>query len=369
MGWFDNSAQQTRIRELENENRTLQQQLETLQSELLKKDAELIKLRTCVHESEQLDELISFENDHIKTGLGDIQTNLANSVSSAKQTLGCATNININFNNLSNELETITRDLDGLSSLSSQADEYVENMSTRATEISSILALIKSIAEQTNLLALNAAIEAARAGEYGRGFAVVADEVRGLADKTQSAISETNEVIQAMQGNVDSVASSSDKLTQMVQTINQSVHGFQVRLQSMNQEVFDSFGDISQMTDSVFVSLAKVDHVLWKVNTYTSINQGKPVFEFVDHHHCRLGKWYYAGEGKEFFSRSSHYAAIERPHSMVHDGTQQVFNLLQQPVKNYPALLQALHTMEEGSRQVFDELNLLQQEHKHRFSP
>ncbi|MGW8178266.1 MAG: 3-hydroxyacyl-CoA dehydrogenase family protein [bacterium] len=34
----------------------------------------------------------------------------------------------------------------------------------------------------------------------------------------------------------------------------------------------ESFGDISQMTDSVFMSLAKLDHVIWKVNTYLSVN-------------------------------------------------------------------------------------------------
>ncbi len=82
-----------------------------------------------------------------------------------------------------------------MTDISKHSVEAVEGMSSRAEEISSILALIRGIAEQTNLLALNAAIEAARAGEQGRGFAVVADEVRGLADKTQSAIAETNEVI------------------------------------------------------------------------------------------------------------------------------------------------------------------------------
>ena len=214
----------------------------------------------------------------------------------------------------------IASSLEEMSGDSLRTMENVEQLTEHAAHIGGIVRLINEIAGQTNLLALNAAIEAARAGEQGRGFAVVADEVRKLAERTAKATSEISGIVGTIQ---KETSKTREQMQEWSDKSRQFSEGFSSVVDNMKHQM-----DLSHHMESVisgaalrnFAEVAKIDHLIYKFEIYKVFMgiSGKTAEDFASHANCRMGKWYYEGEGKECFSKLDGYAEMERPHKEVH---------------------------------------------------
>ena len=284
-----------------------------------------------------------------QTSLGQMASRLNDEKAEAAQ----AAQVSISSGQATTEIST---NLHQLAKDSALTAHDVDALAQQAGQISSIVQLIHEIADQTNLLALNAAIEAARAGESGRGFAVVADEVRKLAERTSKATQDIGTLVTGIQKN-------SITAKQAMEALSTSADDFSVRGQTATTAM-QQLMDLSRKMEEViagsslssFVELAKIDHLVFKFDIYMGIFGFKEVQadQVALHTNCRLGKWYYAGEGRTHFSKLPGFNDIEPPHEAVH--AHGIAALKAKQCGDMPQMLKNVEAMEAASLRVIENL-------------
>lgn len=260
-----------------------------------------------------------------------------------------------------------------------QASKVILQLNEYSEQIGTILEVISGISEQTNLLALNAAIEAARAGEHGRGFAVVADEVRQLAQRSQEATTEINDMIAQLHESVElavagiershaqaeetveqthlasraleeitramdrisemsaQIASAAEEQTAVSDDINRHI----VEISEGARETVDHTGNIVAASNDIGteiaslmkemrtfkvnidprieLALAKSAHRSWKIRLRSFLDGQSSLSEdqATDHHQCDLGKWYDT-DGLAHYGDYPEMQALKEPHKQMH---------------------------------------------------
>lgn len=311
---------------------------------------------------------LSTKNTNVSESLSIIISNLRENIGNLKEVTKATQHAaELSIDSRDNIAE-IVQELNELNEQVNSNNMSIGELASQTNDITSVIELITDIAEQTNLLALNAAIEAARAGEHGRGFAVVADEVRKLAERTHKATGEISISIKSLQQGMSEIQNSSTSMRTAVESSTEKINNFESTLEELSDNSTQIVTYSYEMENSIFIVLAKLDHILYKSRSYNSVMSLEKLLKTQTPHECRLGEWY-DNEGKERFKNTNAYPKVAAPHAIVHDNANKNLSYLNhdpenETLKNADEIIKNFDKMENASQELFDLMDTMLLESK-----
>ena len=312
-----------------------------------------------------LNKLHQTNNQNLRSSLAGNQEDLLTLSNKIEDVLGNAqSGLDASLHSMT-VVEDLSQELLGINREMQDTGRAATTLAGESARITATVNLITEITAQTNLLALNAAIEAARAGEVGRGFAGVADEVRALAERTRQSTNEIRDVVKGLTTSIEQIVGSVLSLGERSQRISDNVDGFRQSFEAVAEGAKSNIGHLHFARGLAFASLVKLDHIIFMQRGYHGL-EVRDSESVASHTDCRLGRWYYQGEGGESFGKLPSFKHIEVPHKQVHEAVSRALTAARGDWLHDDRLLHTIlaemESAEQASKQVMQLLNRMVEE-------
>lgn len=222
--------------------------------------------------SNELSSIIAQMTDNTATQASSIEE-----ISSSMSEI--ASIVRMNAQNSQKTNETTLKTIEAIKEGNKSSEESINAMKNVTEKVK----IINDIAFQTNILALNAAVEASHAGDAGKGFAVVANEVKKLAERSNLAAQEIEEVTgtvykvsEAAGNKLSNIIVDSNKTSDLIKEIASASADQNTNVQQIN----DSIQVLNKMIQRNTAEAEKINEkAAYVLNSAKKLNDEVSVFK------------------------------------------------------------------------------------------
>ncbi|MFT6777390.1 MAG: hypothetical protein ACJAV1_001307 [Paraglaciecola sp.] len=175
-----------------------------------------------------------------------------------------------------------------------------------------------------------------------------------ISTDTQQANISVHGLKSEMNG-IEEVGKNGEQITNKTQSITNTAE----LIVTLSQNMFDV---ISISATNAFLQSVKMDHAIWKQDVYKVLLGQTDIHpsDFTEHTLCRLGKWYFEGEGAQNHVGCRSFKLLALPHKKVHEYG---FAAMSAQLKGDTSVaIKNVELMEKASLEVVDLLTSLSNE-------